>query len=132
MYRYSPQWEFGRGLSYSNFTYFNLQLSHTRLVVGETQRVTVAVHNLGPMAGAHTVLVFVRCWVRSVTPEMKLLKAFDKIFLQAGQRADLEFTLGPESFTYTDENLATATAQGNHSVYVGESRQDFFIVDEQA
>jgi beta-glucosidase len=74
------RYPFGYGLSYTSFSYSNLQLSSTQLDPNETLTVSFDVTNTGDVAGAEVAQLYVshRSGVM-FTPEQEL-KGFEKIF----------------------------------------------------
>ncbi|OWZ09872.1 Glycoside hydrolase [Phytophthora megakarya] len=90
-----PQWAFGTGLSYTEFTYSDLTLSTTNVTSSsQSVDVSVTVTNSGNLAGKETVMQFLTQPYRSISvPEVKQLKKFSKITLEAGESQIIEFTL---------------------------------------
>jgi beta-glucosidase len=81
---FNPQWEFGYGLSYSQFEYSNLKLNKTTFSENETIEVSVTVKNNSNIAGKEVVQVFVSDLVASITPSVQRLRGFEKIDLKPG------------------------------------------------
>ncbi|KAG7388461.1 hypothetical protein PHYPSEUDO_012522 [Phytophthora pseudosyringae] len=90
-----PQWTFGHGLSYTEFTYSNMIISTTNVTtISESVNVSVTVTNSGSAAGKETVMLFLTQPYRSISvPEVKQLKKFSKISLEAGASQTVEFEL---------------------------------------
>uniref|UniRef100_M4B1D3 beta-glucosidase n=1 Tax=Hyaloperonospora arabidopsidis (strain Emoy2) TaxID=559515 RepID=M4B1D3_HYAAE len=101
------EFEFGTGLSYTQFSYTGLSLDTTRLTsASATVTATVTVTNTGSRAGKETVMLFVIQPYRLISvPEMKLLKKFKKIELQAGQSMDVSFTLTTDDLSVYDPQI---------------------------
>lgn len=116
---YNPQWEFGYGLSYTQFTYSNLKLSNTTLTNSKAINVSVDVSNTGKVTGKETVLLYVSDEVASITPEVKRLRAFEKIELQPGQTKTVSFTIDKEKLSFINAQLQRVTEPGDFSVSVG-------------
>ncbi|KAE8900906.1 Lysosomal beta glucosidase [Phytophthora fragariae] len=95
------QWEFGHGLSYTEFTYSDLTLSRTNVTsITETVDVSVVVKNSGSVAGKETVLLFLTQPFRTISvPEVKQLKKFTKVELQAGDSTTVNFTLSTDDWS---------------------------------
>ncbi|KAF0740668.1 hypothetical protein Ae201684_004040 [Aphanomyces euteiches] len=90
------EWQFGYGLSYTNFTYSNMQLSATSLSPSRNKvTVSVTVANTGSLAGKESVLLFVKA---PNGPETRLLKAFNMVDLAAGASTVVSFTLTSDDF----------------------------------
>ncbi|RQM31158.1 hypothetical protein B5M09_011320 [Aphanomyces astaci] len=90
------EWHFGHGLSYTSFSYSDVQLSATNLTPSSSQTtVTVTVKNEGKVTGKESVLLFVSA---PGGPETRLLKKYTKVELTPGQATDVTFTLSPDDF----------------------------------
>ncbi|WP_343671456.1 glycoside hydrolase family 3 N-terminal domain-containing protein [Chitinophaga sp.] len=122
---FNPQWEFGYGLSYTQFSYANLQLSGTTLTDTKPLTVSVDVTNSGKVAGKETVLVFISDEVASITPEVKRLRAFDKIALQPGQTKTVSFIINKERLSFINAELKRVTEKGDFSISVGGLKAGF-------
>ena len=79
------QWPFGAGESYTRFSYTNLRVDKTNFTASDTLTVQVDVTNVGQRAGKESVLLYSRDLVATSTPDVRRLRAFDKIELQPGQ-----------------------------------------------
>uniref|UniRef100_M4BQD2 beta-glucosidase n=1 Tax=Hyaloperonospora arabidopsidis (strain Emoy2) TaxID=559515 RepID=M4BQD2_HYAAE len=89
------QWEFGTGLSYTQFNYSSVVID--KKVIGtsvETLTASVTVTNTGTRAGKETIMLFlIQPFRRISVPNMKMLKKFKKIDLQPGESMEVSFTL---------------------------------------
>lgn len=81
----SVQWAFGYGLSYTTFEYSNLKVDKISFTANDEMTFTVDVKNVGSVAGKESVLLFVSDLVASLTPDVRRLRAFDKVELQPGE-----------------------------------------------
>jgi beta-glucosidase len=122
---YHPQWEFGYGLSFTSFRYSNLQLSSNRLAPNGSITATVEVTNTGQREGKETVLLFVADEVASVTPEVKRLRGFEKISLQAGETKKVSFTLDAARLSFINHDLKQVTEPGSFTVYINNQKATF-------
>ncbi|RLN67369.1 hypothetical protein BBJ28_00023746 [Nothophytophthora sp. Chile5] len=95
------QWEFGTGLSYTEFTYSDMTLSKSTILdPSDSIVVSVDVTNSGSMAGKETVMLFLIQPFRSLNvPEMKQLKKFSKISLEVGETQTVSFTLTADDWS---------------------------------
>lgn len=111
---------FGHGLSYSRFEYSDLQLSSLRIDEHETLTVSVRVANVGAVAGAEVVQLYVRDVESTAFRPQQELKEFGKCFLKPGAQRTLEFTLRRRAFAYFDvTRRAGASSQGEWRVESG-------------
>ena len=122
---YNPQWEFGFGLSYTQFAYTNLKLSSATLKDGSPITVTVDVTNTGKVAGKETVLMYVSDEVASITPEVKRLRGFEKIELQPGQMKTVTFKIDKDRLSFINGQLQRVTEAGDFTVSVGGLKAGF-------
>jgi len=116
---FSPQFEFGSGLSYTTFGYSNLQVSPTSSSTTGTVKVNVTVKNEGQRAGKETVILYVRDVVASLSPPGKRVRRFAKIALNPGQSRTLTFTLRPEDLSFIGLNNKPVIEAGDFEVMVG-------------
>lgn len=87
------QWPFGHGLSYTTFEYSDMTVSAENFASGDVLKVTVDVTNTGEVAGKESVLLFSSDLYASSTPDVRRLRAFDKVFLQPGETKSVTFQL---------------------------------------
>jgi beta-glucosidase len=116
---FSPQFEFGHGLSYTTFQYSDLKLSSDSMAMGGTIAATVKVANTGRLDGKEAVIMYVRDEVASLTPAAKRVRRFAKIDLRAGERKTLTFTLRPEDLSYVGLDNKPVIEPGEFTVMIG-------------
>ncbi|WP_461791298.1 glycoside hydrolase family 3 N-terminal domain-containing protein [Pedobacter sp.] len=118
----SPKYPFGYGLSYTNFEIKNLKLSSNTLKTsGDTLKITVDVANTGNYDGEEVIQLYIRDLVGSVVRPVKELKGFKKIFLQKGQKTQVEFELTPEQLSFYNDDLDFIFEEGVFDIFVGNS-----------
>lgn len=113
-----PLFEFGRGLSYTVFTYSNLTLPET-IKTGEPADICIDVENTGKMAGDETVLVFLRDLYASVTTPVKKLAAFTRIHLKPGEKQTVHLTIPAEQMGLFNRDMEFVIEPGEFRVSVG-------------
>lgn len=112
---------FGHGLSYTTFTYSDLDIKEN---VNDVS-VMVKVTNTGDVAGKEVIQVYVQNQVSTVETPVQELKAFKKISLQAGESQIVELTLGRRSFAWYDEHTSSwRVDNGEYRIKVGSSSRD--------
>jgi len=122
---YQPMFPFGWGLSYTSFAYSDLQLSSDKLKGGEPLTVRITVKNTGSRDGKHTVELYSHELYASITPNMRRLRAFKKIFLKAGESQTLSFTLDRNDLAFVNAQLKTVTEPGDFEVLIGDKKAKF-------
>ena len=104
---------FGYGLSYTTFT-----LSKPSY---KKQQLRLTLTNTGEMPGSETIQVYLKKKGESDGP-VKTLRAYTKVFLQAGEHQDITIPLTQEDFEWWDEQTNTMRCQpGEYEVWVGTS-----------
>jgi beta-glucosidase len=119
-----PAYEFGYGLSYSNFTYGNLKLNSSTFKNNITATLTIT--NQGKYAGKEVVEIYVSAPITSIDKPAEELKAFAKTkLLKPGETKTLTFTLTANDLAsfYTDKESWIADA-GKYTIKVGASSSD--------
>ena len=96
------QWPFGHGLSYTTFKYSNMTVSDTEFTSGDDIDVTIDVTNTGDVTGKESVLLFSSDVYASSTPDIRRLRAFDKVELAPGETKTVKFTLPADDLAFVN------------------------------
>jgi beta-glucosidase len=115
----TPQFEFGRGLSYTTFAYSDLRTGRPTMSSGGDMPVSVTVTNTGRRAGQETVILYVRDMVASVAPPGKRVRRFAKIYLEPGQSRTLNFLLRADDLSFIGADNRPVTEPGDFEVLTG-------------
>ncbi len=107
------QWPFGHGLSYTTFSYANMTVSASEFGAEDVLKVTVDVTNTGNVAGKESVLLFSSDFYASSTPDVRRLRAFEKIYLEPGETKTVEMEV-------TAKDLAFVNYYGKWTLEAGE------------
>lgn len=113
----SPQFPFGYGLSYTNFSYGATQAASAKLSAkalsselhstytpsNSDLTVSADVTNTGSRAGEETVQLYVRLEGTSTAQPIRALKSFQHVKLAAGETQRVTFRLGPDAFALWDD-----------------------------
>ena len=119
-----PMYEFGYGLSYSEFTYSNLEVSSTNVTKEDTITVSIDVSNDGKMDGKEVVQVYVSDVLASVDVPIKKLQGFKKVLVKAGETETVRIDLNVEKWGLWDRKLRYVVEPGDFTVFVGSSSED--------
>ena len=109
------QWPFGHGLSYTSFTYSDLQVDRASFKAGDVLKVSIKVTNTGERSGKEAVLLYSSDLVASLIPDVKRLRAFEKVELAPGESKTVTFDLPANE-------LAFVGADGKWRLEKGEFR----------
>lgn len=117
----TPLFDFGYGLSYTQFRLSDLRLSAHRVCHDGSLSVSVEVENTGQRAGDELVQLYLRDLAASVTRPVRELKGFERISLQPGERPRIYFWLGPEQLGFINREMRFTVKPGDFKVFVGNS-----------
>ncbi len=117
----TPRYAFGHGLSYTAFEYRAVRAER----LGDAISVSVAVHNAGAVASAEIVQCYFG-YPGTVQPRAaKLLKAFARVHLGAGETRIVHMEIALDDLRYRDPATHTWRLEpGAHVVFVGGSSND--------
>jgi beta-glucosidase len=122
---YNPLYAFGHGLSYTTFETSNLKLSTIKLKAAKKLNISVTIKNIGNKDGKHTVEMYSRDLYASITPNIKRLRAFKKIFLKAGESQTVNFVIDKNDLGFVNEKLKTVTETGDFEIMIGDKKVMF-------
>jgi beta-glucosidase len=120
----SPLYAFGYGLSYTTFAIGNVRLVKKKIRRDGKTQVLADVTNTGTRAGSEVVQMYVRDRISSATRPIKELKAFRKIYLEAGAMTTVAFEIAPEQLAFYDIHMKNVVEPGEFEVMVGNSSRD--------
>ena len=115
-----PVYPFGYGLSYTSYEYRDLKIEKKE----KAFLVSVYVKNVGSRAGEEIVQCYVQDKAAKRVRPVKLLKAFDKVRLEAGEEKQVCFTVPFEELGYYDWNMKYVVEDGEFVFYVGKNSSD--------
>lgn len=101
-----PLFAFGHGLSYTTFEYGDVKASKTSIGENGSVKLTVPVKNVGSVAGAEVVQLYIRDVESSLPRPVKELKGFEKLYLEPGQSATVEFEISADALKFYDDSIA--------------------------
>jgi beta-glucosidase len=121
----APQFPFGFGLSYTSFSISDITSSSKKINKDKPVTISCMLKNTGNTAGAEVVQLYVRDVESSVDRPLKELKAFQKVFLQAGESKRVTMQLNWKDLAFWDVKGKTWKAEpGTFTIEVGSSSQD--------
>ncbi|MFL5738848.1 MAG: glycoside hydrolase family 3 C-terminal domain-containing protein [Flavisolibacter sp.] len=120
-YNVSPAYEFGYGLSYTNFSYGPLKLSNNQFSGMLTASITVT--NSGKVAGKEVVELYLSAPVTKLDKPALELKGFAKTgLLQPGQSQTISLVIGPKDLaSYDTQREAWVADAGSYKLQIGSS-----------
>ncbi|MGC6426065.1 MAG: glycoside hydrolase family 3 N-terminal domain-containing protein [Akkermansiaceae bacterium] len=126
---YTPQFEFGHGLSYTTFTFSDLKVDKATFGKSETVTASVTVTNTGKRAGKKVVQLYLSDHFASISPQVKSLQGFEKVDLKPGESQTVTFALAPRAFQFVDQNQEWISEAGTFTLAIGDQKLDIELVD---
>lgn len=122
-----PQFPFGFGLSYTQFTITDLATDKLKYRKDDTIHVRCRIMNTGSRYGAEVAQLYVSQPVCSVLRPEKELKAFEKIFLRPGETKIVRMNIKVSDLGFYDETKkAWNTERGEFLLQLGNSSRTIF------
>lgn len=119
------RYEFGYGLSYTDFEYSDITLSTDKYKNGDKLTVGCTVKNIGEVAGAETVQLYVSQKNPIVFKAEKELKGFEKVFLEPGEQKTISFELESRDFAFYDVKAGKwCVENGDYEILIGASSRN--------
>ncbi|WP_159888610.1 glycoside hydrolase family 3 N-terminal domain-containing protein [Paenibacillus puerhi] len=119
-----PLYPFGHGLSYTQFSYSEFELSHTQVSPDGEIEVSCTITNTGSRAGDEVVQLYMRDVIASMARPVKELVGFQRIHLQPGERKRLSFQVSMTQLCFLDRKMQWIIEPGMMSVMIGTSSRE--------
>ena len=115
---------FGYGLSYTTFSYRDLELSHDTINLYDSVALCCKVKNTGNVSGDEIVQLYLRDEVSSVITYDKVLRGFERVHLEPGEEKTVKFVLTPQDMGLYNRENRFVVEPGSFSVMIGRSSTD--------
>lgn len=124
------RYPFGYGLSYTEFSYSNLQLDKSSMKDTDTLTVSVDITNTGKRAGKEIVQLYVADRTGSADRPVRELKNFAKVSLEPGETETVRMELNKRSFAWYNVKLHDwYAASGTYEIQIGKSSREIVLCD---
>lgn len=117
----SPLFPFGFGLSYTTFEYTDVRADSSSLTPGGEITLSATVTNTGERDGEEVVQLYIHDKVRSITPPLKQLAGFEKIYLGKGASKTVNFVITVEDLKFYNAQLEHVYEPGEFDFFIGGS-----------
>lgn len=131
---FDPLFPFGFGLSYTTFEYSGMELSKTVLnSANDKLEISVTLKNTGKYDATEVVQLYIRDLVGSIARPVKELKAFDRVFLKAGESKKVTLSITSDDLAFYGLDMKKKAEPGAFKAWIGGSSNatleaDFAIV----
>ncbi|MBD1388238.1 beta-glucosidase BglX [Neiella sp. HB171785] len=121
---HEPLYPFGFGLSYTNYSYSDIELSSATMTMDGSITASVDVTNTGDVAGREIVQLYLHDKVASVVQPVKLLKDFTILDLSPGETKRAEFVISKDKLAFVGIDYQPTIEAGEFELFIGASSDD--------
>ena len=130
---FTPEYQFGFGLSYTAFEYSNVRLSSPRIRIGEKLAVRADIANTGKYEADEVVQLYTRQLAASLTRPVRELRSFRRIHLHPGEKKEVLFELSTDDLAFYREGGELTIEPGAFHLWVAPDsasgqRAEFWVV----
>lgn len=127
----TPMYEFGYGLSYTDFEYGELQLSADTFRAVDKITASITVRNAGERDGKETVQWYVSDPSCSITRHVKELRHFEKRMIAAGDEAVFTFEIDPmRDLSFVNHDGERFLEPGDYYIMVKDRKYKITLVSD--
>ncbi len=115
----TPLYPFGHGLSYTDFSYSDVELSSSEINEENSIEASIVLTNIGKVEGKEVVQLYLQDPFASAVRPVRELKGFELVNLKAGESKKIRFTITKKMLEfYSAKNIWEAEA-GKFNVFIG-------------
>jgi beta-glucosidase len=115
----TPLYPFGYGLSYTDFSYSDIELSSSEINEGDSIEASIVLTNTGKVEGKEVVQLYLQDPFASAVRPVRELKGFELVNLKAGESKKIRFSITKKMLEfYSAKNIWEAEA-GKFIVFIG-------------
>jgi beta-glucosidase len=123
---FKPQYAFGHGLSYSTVVTTGVRiLNEAEVRLGEDVEVEVTLENVGERTSAEVVMLFTQDRVASITPSVDKLRAYKRVFVDAGATKRVVLRVPTEELGFIGHDMTYVVEPGWFGVRVQNQTTEF-------
>ncbi|MDA3894489.1 MAG: glycoside hydrolase family 3 C-terminal domain-containing protein [Salinivirgaceae bacterium] len=124
---FTPQYEFGYGLSYTTFEYSDITISSDSVSMSDKLTIEFEITNTGEVKGKEAALLFVSDEVATISPAVKQLKRFTKVELEPNESKKVNFELSVKDLMFVDRNNKWIAEPGYFTLKVADKNVRFYL-----
>ncbi len=122
--RNEPLYPFGYGLTYTTFSYSDLQLSQNTMHADGSVEASIVVKNTGQREGDEVVQLYIHQQASSIARPVKELRGFQRIHLKAGEQRRVTFCIDREHLQYLSSLGEPVLESGRFDIMIGGNSDD--------
>lgn len=121
---HTPRYCFGHGLSYTEFTYSNINISRAEIGADEEVQISCIVENVGNRTGDEVVQLYLRDRFAGMTRPVKELAGFKRLNMEPGEKVRVTFAVQANQSAFLDRQMLWEVEKGDIDVEIGSSSED--------
>ena len=111
-------YNFGFGLSYSEFEYSDLKINKEQFNINDSIKISVNVKNLSKIDGLETIQLYSSDLYASITPDIKRLRDFKKVKVKAGEKKTITFNLPVSELAFVNSENKFVVEPGRFNLSI--------------
>ena len=120
-------YDFGFGLSYSDFEYSNFIITEDTLSSSDTLNVEVFVTNDSDIDGYETIQLYSSDLYASITPDIKRLRDFKKILIKSGETKRILFNIPISELSFYNNDNMEVLEEGRFKISINNLSKEIYI-----
>ena len=120
-------YDFGFGLSYSDFEYSNFIITEDTLSSSDTLNVEVFVKNDSDIDGYETIQLYSSDLYASITPDIKRLRDFKKILIKSGETKRILFNIPVSELSFYNSDNMEVLEEGRFKISINNLSKEIYI-----
>ena len=120
-------YDFGYGLSYSDFKYSKLSVNKDTFNTDENINIGVSITNDSDIDGYETVQLYSSDQYASITPDVKRLRDFTKIHIKAGETKAVSFSLPVSELEFYNINNIPVVEEGKFKISINTFTKEIYV-----
>ena len=120
-------YDFGFGLSYSDFEYSNFLITEDTLSSSDTLNVEVFVTNDSDIDGYETIQLYSSDLYASITPDIKRLRDFKKILIKSGETKRILFNVPVSELSFYNKDNIEVLEEGRFKISINNLSKEIYI-----
>nr|AOE09362.1 beta-glucosidase, glycoside hydrolase family GH3 [uncultured bacterium] len=120
-------YNFGFGLSYSEFKYTDLKINKEQFNINDSIKISVNVKNLSKIDGFETIQLYSSDLYASITPDIKRLRDFKKVKVNAGENKTITFNLPVSELAFVNSDNQFVVEPGRFNLSVDNLSKEISI-----
>jgi|TARA_X000000950_G_scaffold20651_1_gene22245 beta-glucosidase len=120
-------YNFGFGLSYSEFKYTDLKINKEQFNINDSIKISINVKNLSKIDGFETIQLYSSDLYASITPDIKRLRDFKKVKVNAGENKTITFNLPVSELAFVNSDNQFVVEPGRFNLSVDNLSKEISI-----